>query len=186
MKKPAKKNRGGVTPAKLALIGVLAVVQVVVIVRAVLQSSKPVAAAVEESESHSVGESKSRRGGRKTSQTGRATESIEPRPSTLDPPTSPDPPTAWPENSLQDALTIDPFQKPTWIAVTAPARTQDETAQDGTMEQLKQQGASIVIVSGDKKAATIGDEQYHVGDVVAGYQVTDITTRGVEFTKLQP
>ena len=173
MTKQAKKNRFGLTPAKLALVAVLALVQVVVIVRAVRHRWASVAEAAPVQASRM------------------APMAVRPRPAPQ-PTASPASPAAvvhrrsWPKVSLEEALEFDPFEKPGWLATAIVAADRVAGQQSEMLEQLKQQGASIVVVSGDAKAATIGDQQFRIGDVIDGYQVTDITVRGVEFTKVVP
>lgn len=172
MKKQTKKNRYGATPAKLAVIAVLAVVQVIVIVRAL--NHKPQTVAKSSAAAESTRRAPTRRSA--TTTTAPAIRS----------PSEPDDAPPWPEHALKDVLAYDPFRPPAWLVVAKPASGDVALAEDDALEQLKQQGASIVIVTSGGKAAAIGGQQFRVGDVIGQYHVTDITTSGVEFTKLQP
>jgi hypothetical protein len=158
------KKRFGATPAKLALVAVLAVVQLAVIVRAVWHRSEVVAIAAPSAESTPA-----------TTSTPAATPG---------PTNEARDATRWPVASLEEALAFDPFQKPQWLMEITAATESAIANPSESLQQLKQEGASIVVLSDDGKAATIGDQQFRIGDVIDGYQVTDITIHGVEFTRL--
>jgi hypothetical protein len=91
---------------------------------------------------------------------------------------------AWPEISLQATLANDPFALPAWAAPheQEAAVTSQEPDQ---LAEYQKQGASIVVITASQKSATIGEQRVRVGDILAGYKVSDITTDGILVDKLE-
>lgn len=91
----------------------------------------------------------------------------------------------WPSLPLDQATLNDPFAKPRWAIVVKekPAESQApiEIGQTTTREQMEQAGASMIVIAGDTKIATIGNQEVRVGDVLGGFTVVDITPAGVVF-----
>ncbi len=160
----------GATPGKLALVGVLIVVLALVIVKQ-LPEGKPGNIAAQQAKKQ------------KTSST-QAVVTTTKKQGKLAP---------WPEMKLSETLTSNPFAPPSWDVEkhkkNAVVATSDAP---GELAALKEQGASIVVISQagekgkEKKTATIGETKYQVGDILEGYQITDITTRGIHLNKLDP
>ncbi|MBA3482920.1 MAG: hypothetical protein H0T51_14015 [Pirellulales bacterium] len=164
----------GATPGKLALIGILAVVMVIVIA-----SNWPSAAAPLADE---------------------ATLAVEPSAPT--PPaaseTTTDMPEAspaspfgefaedkhWPEVPLKEVTEFDPFAISKWAAPAvgvdgAPALNQEQ------INELLAAENAIILVSGDKRIARIGDQEFQVGDILGRFKITDISSKGVVLSEVQ-
>jgi hypothetical protein len=87
----------------------------------------------------------------------------------------------WPESPLPETLANNPFRLPAWAA-----DNESLAGGEGPSEllPLQEQGASIVVIGNEVKSATVGDQTYHVGDVLEGYRITDITTQGILLDRL--
>ena len=160
----------GATPGKLALIGVLVVVLGLVIVKQ-LPKGQPGNNAAQQAKKH------------KTNST-QAVVTTTNKQGELAP---------WPEMKLSETLTSNPFAPPSWD-VEKQKKNAVVASGDapGELAALKEQGASIVVIGQagekgkEKKTATIGETKYQVGDILEGYQITDITTQGIYLNKLNP
>jgi|GEM_PF-6244689 len=161
--KSTKQNQLGATPGKLALVGMLAAVLGMVIVKQLPQH-----------ESHQQGATTAhKRFHHEKNRPEKNSEVTIPAQKQ----------NAWPSGDLAVALVNNPFQLPTWAA-TKPRITAERPA--GQLAKLQQQGASIVVIGTEQKSATIGEQRVHVGDILEGYQITDITSQGVVLNKLNP
>jgi hypothetical protein len=94
----------------------------------------------------------------------------------------------WPKLSLDNVVKHDPFAMPMWY-LTARADEQGtgvsaiaRSAQ--VLEELKKQQTRIVVISGEERIATIGELSFRVGDMIEGFEVTAITTDGVVLTEV--
>jgi len=98
----------------------------------------------------------------------------------------------WPHLSIDQIVAFDPLAKPYWyLAATNsmnPAE-QEESLVDTQEEnplilaELQQQGTTMILITNNQRIATIGGQELRVGDRIQGYQVSDITARGVVLTK---
>ncbi len=165
----------GATPGKLALIGVLVLVLGMVIVKQLPKGTPSGAspslatASLERSKTEKAGPTK-----QATSET-QATETN--AKSKLAP---------WPELGLKETLTSNPFALPSWAVPKEKSVARTETHEESEeLAELLSQGTSIVVIGQGKKSATIGEQKLYVGDILEGYQVTDITTQGVVLNKLR-
>ncbi len=159
----------GATPGKLALVGVLVVVLALVIVKQ-LPEGKPVNIAAQHAKNNKANNTQAVVTTKKQGK--------------LAP---------WPEIKLLKTLASNPFAPPSWDVEkhkkNAVVATRDAP---GELAALKEQGTSIVVISQagekgkEKKTATIGETKYQVGDILEGYQITDITTLGIHLNKLDP
>jgi hypothetical protein len=52
------------------------------------------------------------------------------------------------------------------------------------LEELKNQPAKMIMITSDDRVATIGEQSFRVGDTIEGFQVTAITTEGIELTEI--
>ena len=103
----------------------------------------------------------------------------------------------WPELSLERIVVLDPLAPPQWlisarnITPTADeksrleAEVQKQQRKAEVLEHLREQGTKIVVISAEEKRATIGDQTVRVGDLIEGFQITDITKQGVVLTELE-
>ena len=165
-----KKKAGKATRGQLALIGVLSVVLVMVIVVQLPDSPEPVAA--------------------------RSSEETEPLEAVLGQTELSEcadcqqqPGRTWPEPSLAVVRSFDPFAKPSWYQalVGEPLQFETSTEADQTtsvqLAELQETGAAIVLIAGNKRLATVGEQLVRVGDTIQGYEVSDITAEGVILTR---
>lgn len=158
----------GATPGKLALIGLLSLVLVGVVAKQLPEGTAQTAS------KPSAPVSTSRKVAQKLS--------------TQDSPEEPEREnelTPWPEIDLTKTLAIDPFATPAWVAKKEQPTTTPLNV-TGVLADLQQQGASIVVITAEDKSATIGEQNVHVGDILEGYRVTDITAQGILLNKYDP
>ena len=161
MTRHSGKDTIGATPGKLALIAILAVVLGIVMVNNFRGGSATASAPRDKTENDVADVDKNSTPTKEMSDT---EESARP----------------WPQVSVEIAKANDPFRKPAWMAKPSIEDVAvDQRADPEALTQLQEQGASIVVISGGTKTATIGERQVRVGDVIDGYRITDITTRGV-------
>lgn len=183
-----KKDRIGASRGKLALVGVLAVVLVVVVVMQLPGTSD-----VGDVPTASVTEMPGRQGeGDAANPANR--NSNPPAPQSTSTPGE-KPPRVWPELSMEEILACDPLAAPAWyLAAIQPEQSKEhakgrtnETPKDSlVLAELQQTGATIVLIADGQRIATIGERQIHIGDRIEGYQVSDITDQGVILTKSRP
>ncbi len=157
----------GATPGKLALIGVLVLMLILVIVKQLPEGvseyadTSPTTAAQRTTKTEMVRPIKLPG---KSSQNEREL-------------------TSWPEIKISETLANNPFTPPSWVVQEEPAVLANNE-DSGELAELQQQGASIVVIGQEEKSARIGDQKLHVGDILEGYRVTDITTQGIFLNKL--
>jgi hypothetical protein len=87
----------------------------------------------------------------------------------------------WPAAALVKLVSIDPLKAPPWMAVSETVPT-EETAADPmqqTLEQVQQAQSAIIFISGGHRGARIGTQDYHVGDMVGRFQISDISSAGI-------
>ena len=97
-------------------------------------------------------------------------------------------PKDWPRMPLDDVRKYDPLAKPMWYLMAHAAES------DGTvgslarsakvLEELKTLKSKIVVITGDERIATIGNLRLRIGDTIEGLEVTDITTEGIVLTEI--
>lgn len=155
-------EKHGATPGKLALVGVLCLVLVVVVVRQLPESAPSVPRAVAaKPQGQPKGESKP---------SPQKTKEKKELP-------------AWPQKTLHDALASNPFKLPVW-ARQLETEAVASGAELGDLLEIQQQGASVVVIGDAVKSASVGEQTYYVGDVLEGYRVVDITTQGILLDKI--
>ena len=172
-------STAGVTPAKLILIGVLAVILIGVIVYQ-LSDSTPAPQSAQSEDRGQSGESKPAQS-----------------------PTNPSAPAmtatsasnsaqrAWPVRPLENVLAYDPFAPPLWTGLRGELDGADDVSTaDGTedvsqaakwqlLADLQTQGVSLVMISGGDRLAKIGETELREGDLVGGFVVQEINANGV-------
>lgn len=169
--KKKKKKSGGATRGQIVLIGVLSAVLVgVIVVQLPGSSDKPIAA--------------SRKRPKR------------PRPATVavinpqDTSGKEEEPRNWPEYSVSQLEEFDPLAPTDWYrqAVVVQSNSPDaapvkQVVEQLELEKLQEAGANIVLIDGDHRIATVGEQRIRVGDKIDGYQVSEITDQGVVLTK---
>lgn len=167
----------GATPGKLALIGGLVLVLVVVIVQQIPSGDAGIQASANVSTELVAGTSQSQ-----PQQVGKASPNDEnlAGASTTEQQFELPP---WPEINLAETLASDPFALPNWVA-KEEREIEVATQKPDRLAELQKQGASVVVIAAGQKSASIGEQKIRVGDIVAGYKVSDITTQGIFVDKL--
>ena len=112
----------------------------------------------------------------------------------------------WQAPELASVVTYDPFALPasfpqlqhgdaeTALAQTEAQKTQDASAQQAALEaertqmqaaltSLKQQGVQVIVKREDQYIAIIGDQEVRVGDEFQGFTVVAIDANGVRLAK---
>ena len=170
-KEKKKKKRGGATRGQLALIGVLSIVLVFVIVAQLPSSSPP---------------KRSRPRVAARSEVSQTVKSIAPTCAGSCKKTH----RQWPQVSLREIAGFDPLAEPGWYLDAVTKRNQQpgggavqEVSRPLVLEELQREGATIVLIDGQKRIATVGEQRIRVGDKIDGYQVSEITEKGVILTK---
>lgn len=88
----------------------------------------------------------------------------------------------WPAMPLPEAVLNDPFAKPPW------ARRKIEESQRSAADKngaggmpLAAAEATMIVISGESRVATVEGRELRIGDTHEGFEVIDITRRGVVF-----
>jgi hypothetical protein len=180
------RERIGATRGKLALMGVLAIVLVVVVVAQLPGHSNidkaPTAPVTSLPESNRV-----------------ANDNADSDSATKLPEQTPIDKTSrqWPELSMDTITAFDPLTAPSWYVDAAqvePSQEEDDSslasaedaARAAALATLQQAGATMVLIVNGERIATIGDQSVRIGDNIEGFQVTDITDQGVVLTRPKP
>jgi len=164
----------GATPGKLALMGVLAIVLVMILVKQLPKSAPDSSVAALQPPAVVDQAAKTGRASPVVTTSALTTDALEKSGFPV-----------WPVFHLSKTLTNNPFAPPDWFAPEEPVAIATNT-DPGELSELQAQGTSIVVIAEGQKSATIGDQRYRIGDILEGYQVTDITTRGIVLHKLNP
>jgi hypothetical protein len=86
----------------------------------------------------------------------------------------------WPKTSLDKLMSFDPLAAPPWMAPAERVATTDaEESDTKSLEELRSAASAIIIVADGHRIARIGSQDYHVGDFVGPYQITDISSAGI-------
>lgn len=187
------KKTGG-TPAKLALVAVLAVSLLVVVTVQFGSGADENAAAGDARQSPPV----------KQKRTNAAKKLNTPAKTPSE--TNVRQPRVWPSVERDDVAAFNPFLLPESLALTAVSEPSDDTAaqadaarrleearqrreqlrrrREAVLSQLKSQGAHLVVMSDKGPIAVIGDRRLRVGDTIDGFRVKDINANGVTLEQI--
>ena len=84
------------------------------------------------------------------------------------------------EGVARQVDSFDPLAAPSWMApAERVAATADEESDATTLEELRSAASAIIIIADGQRIARIGSQDYHVGDFVGPYQITDISSAGI-------
>ena len=92
----------------------------------------------------------------------------------------------WPKADLETMASQDPFAIP--LALRPPVAlppapveqaNQDQQAQEQALENLLSKGVDLVLVTEQGKIAVVEGKQYRIGDVIAGFRITEISPQGI-------
>jgi hypothetical protein len=167
--KRVERNRVGATPGKLALVGVLGVVLAYVIV-----SNLGGMAGEESGASDVTSEAEAVADGAPV------TDDATPQVVSGNPFGDFAEDQNWPKTSLDSLISFDPMRAPEWMApaeLTASPAGDEENA--STLDELRAAASAIIMVADGHRVARIGTQDYHVGDFVGPYQITDISSAGI-------
>lgn len=185
--------RAGVSPGKLALVGVLAIVLIAVIV---VQLPADLTASPQDITDSSAERSQLSPQSPSNVREIRADIINVATASTNQEPTE-QPIRTWPKLSMDRILTYDPMAIPEWFAAVrdvAPpvddasrlsAEAERQQRNEQVLSQLRDQGAKAVVFSGNDKRATIGNQSVRVGETIEGFKIIDITHKGVVLTEFE-
>ena len=87
----------------------------------------------------------------------------------------------WPAPSLDQLINFDPFAPPASVA----AVEQGNDSANDSLSNLKQAQDAIIFVAGDQRVARIGETEYHVGDAVGRFRITEISSAGIVLSEPQ-
>jgi hypothetical protein len=87
----------------------------------------------------------------------------------------------WPAPSLEQLVNFDPFAPP--ASVAASENGTDST--DDSLSNLRQAQDAIIFVTGGERVARIGETEYHVGDAVGRFRITEISSAGIVLSEPQ-
>lgn len=165
--KGAERDRIGATRGKLTLVGVLAVVLVYVLASNFRNSADDLAVA------------SARPAGARAMRTGAKSRGAKPAAAAESPFGDFAADADWPQAPLDRVVSFDPLATPAWRAGDAHAATKSGAPGAPSLAQLQQAQNAIIFVAGDERVARIGAQDYHVGDIVGGFQITEISSQGI-------
>lgn len=195
MSKPNWMEKTGATPAKLAFVGVLAMVLVGVVINLLPESSAS-SQLVASRDSSAKQFKPIRQHPRKTGES-TPTSTNDATISTNKAPTD-HPIRAWKKLSMDRILSYDPLAVPAWLvdarnaappldeASRLAAEAEKERREEEFLRLLREQGAKVIVFSGNEKRAAIGNQLVRIGETIGGFRITDITRKGIVLTELEP
>jgi hypothetical protein len=167
MSQPSR-DKVGATPAKLALIGVLALVLAAVIVSNWPESAPPaMAAASAATPEVAVAAPESTAAEQASSPFGQFADDAD-----------------WPERPIKEVIAHDPFAVAAW-AIPPEGLGEDKKTTEKRIQELLHAESAIIFMSGDKRVARIGGQEFQVGDVIGGFKISDISSRGVVLSEAE-
>jgi hypothetical protein len=84
----------------------------------------------------------------------------------------------WPAPALGEVIQHDPFAAPDW-AGPHTASAEDEALTEKRIAELMASKDAIIVMTGDKRMARIGKQEFQVGDRLGRYRISEITSQGV-------
>lgn len=162
--------KAGVTPAKLAMVCVLAVVLVAVLWSQLGGGAQDIA-----------------KKPRREKSTPTKVEQPQPAKPVVSSTVVSEKERVWPKFELDSITKTDPFAMPMWYLI---AHAEDEASAAGSLvrsaqvlEELRKLQTKIVVITGEDRVATIGDQSLRVGDTIEGFEVSKITKDGIVLTE---
>jgi hypothetical protein len=171
------KAKAGASPAKLALIAILALALIGVIASNFTSSGEPAA------ESHSAQEVP--RAGTAPSTATSTPAARVAQAETANPLGDFAADESWPEPAMREVTRFDPFAAPEWAVAASGEQAADEEVSAKQLNELLSSKDAIIFMSGDKRVARIGKMEFRVGDVIGHYKISDITSQGVVLSEAQ-
>jgi hypothetical protein len=175
MSRQQPQARLGATPGKLALIGVLAVVLI-----GVIASNWPSAAPASDEVA-----------GETTDVSPMFNSVADALAATPGAPAPGDPfgefasDADWPELPLKEVTRHDPFAAAAWaVRPDALDEAEEEYSEEQINELLSAQNA-IILMTGDRRIARIGSQEFEVGDVYGHFKIVEISARGVVLSEAE-
>jgi hypothetical protein len=178
MSRQQARHVAGATPAKLALIGILTLVLI-----GVVASNWPKSAATDEAEAAETGTSAASpdAAAPAVSATGAPADQTETPTSPFGEFVTDD---NWPETPLGEVTKFDPLAVSDW-ALPPEAQQKAEKYDAVQIKELLKAENAIIFMAGDTRVARIGTREFRVGDVVGGFKISDISSRGVVLSEVE-
>ena len=179
MKQPDTLAKWGATPAKLAVAALLLFVWIAILLA---QFGPGKSANVQSGARKATAGARPRSAAARTRSAGSPNESMTARRG---------PHRVWPEISLQEIQSHDPFKLPKALApppklpvpgsdaLAKSAQEQSQNRRQHRLADLQQEGVQLVLLSEHGQFAKIGGRHLRVGDYVDGFKVTEIRADGV-------
>ena len=86
----------------------------------------------------------------------------------------------WPSLTLEEIAEFDPLTVPAWAGPPPPSTvgTGREYSQE-QLDALNNAENAIILVSGNKRVALIGTQEFRVGDMIGSLRISDISSKGI-------
>jgi hypothetical protein len=84
----------------------------------------------------------------------------------------------WPAPALGEVIKHDPFAAPDWAGPHTES-AEDEALTEKRIAELMASKDAIIVMTGDKRIARIGKQEFQVGDRLGRYRISEITSQGV-------
>jgi hypothetical protein len=87
----------------------------------------------------------------------------------------------WPRYDLDKLVGFDPLAAPDWMASSEQAAATGDEGVDPeqSLKEIQEAQNAIILITGEHRVARIGSQEYHVGDMVGPYLITDISSAGI-------
>jgi hypothetical protein len=183
MSRQQARHVAGATPAKLALIGILTLV-----LFGVVASNWPISAATDEAEAAETGATGASPVAVAAAPTAVAASAAGAPAEQAGTPASPFGEFAtddnWPETPLSEVTKFDPLAVSEW-ALPPEAQQKAEKYDAVQIKELLKAENAIIFMAGDTRVARIGTREFRVGDVIGGFKISDISSRGVVLSEVE-
>jgi hypothetical protein len=84
----------------------------------------------------------------------------------------------WPSPALGEVMNYDAFAAPDWAGPHAES-PEDEALTEKRIAELMASKEAIIVMTGEKRIARIGKQEFQVGDRLGRYRISEITSQGV-------
>jgi hypothetical protein len=85
---------------------------------------------------------------------------------------------SWAEPALSDVIKYDPLAAGSWAGAHTVS-PEDEALTEKRINELMASKDAIIFMTGDKRVARIGAQEFRVGDTLGRYRISEITSQGV-------
>ena len=88
----------------------------------------------------------------------------------------------WPEAPLSEATKVDPLAAPSWAIAHEQSEEKFDEAQ---IKELFASQNTIIFMSGRRRIARVGTQEFEVGDTIGQFKITDISAHGVALSEIE-